>query len=224
MSCVFDRPAVTLQLATAIRLVDAFTGVALRERYDVRLAGREDWLPVFRVSDATYRFVVSNEPVPALGAVTVTITAPAGATHRDADGLSVTIPPAAAPPVPLTVGYFIGEHALWPARTFRPPPGETFVRGRVLRAGAPLPDHRVRIAAGGPPASTVPAAPTDADGEFSYRLPGLRILAQPSGVTDTADLHAEVQDPAGTVQAIAAPTLPITVPIGRTTALTLDLA
>lgn len=224
MSCVFDRPAVTLRLATVIRLVDAFTGVELRERYDVRLVGREDWLPVFRLSDATYRFVVSNEPVPGLGSVNVTITAPVGATHRDADGLSVTVPPAVAPPVPLTVGYFLHEHGLWPARTFRPPPGETFVRGRVLRAGAPLPDHRVRIAAGGPPTSTVPAAPTDADGEFSYRLPGLRILAQPSGVAASADLHVEVQDPAGTVQAIVAPALPITVPIGRTTALTLNLA
>lgn len=224
MSCVFDRPAVTLRLATVIRLVDAFTGVALRERFDVRLGGREDWLPVFRLSDATYRFVVSNEPVPALGPVNVTITAPVGATHRDADSLSVTIPPAGAPPVPLTIAYFLNEHGLWPARTFRPPPGETFVRGRVLRAGAPLPDHRVRIAAGGAPPSTAPAAPTDADGEFAYRLPGLTIVALPGAVTDTADLHVEVRDPAGTVQALAAPTLPITVPIGRTAALTLDLA
>jgi hypothetical protein len=224
MTCVYDHPAVTFALATVIRLVDAFTGVPLRERYDVRLAGREDWAPVFRESDATYRFVVSNAPIPSL-VTDVVITGNDATRHRDADGLTVTIPPPGPAPVPLTVGHYLTEHPLWPSRTFRPPPGETFVRGLVLRAGAPQPDHRVRIAAGAAPAATAPAAPTDADGQFGYRLPSLTVAAPSGGgATTTADLFAEVRDPADAVQSVTGPALPLTVPLGRTTALTLDLA
>lgn len=226
MSAPTVSPRVTHALAAVVRLVDGFTGVPVRERYDVRLTGHEWWTPLFRETDATYRFLVANQPVPALGIVAVTVTPiDPVASHRDIGGLSVTIPPAGPAPVPLDVAHYLVEHAVWPTAAFRPPPGETFVAGRVERAGQPVADQRVRVAAGAPPAITEPAAPTDDAGQFTYRLPGLRVQAATvATVVDTADLFVTVTDNAGAAQALAGPALPITVPIGRPAVVTLVLA
>ena len=220
-----DSPQVVHRLAAVVRLVDAFTGLPVRAPFDVRLAGQEWWRPLYRDTDATYRFLVSNRAVPSLGTVAVRLTPldPA-ATHRDIGGLSVTIPPAGPAPVPLTPARFLHEHPVWPTRTFAPPPGETVVLGRVRRAGAPVADQRVRLATGGAPGAGAPAAPTDADGAFVYRLPALKVQATAAGVVTTAGLFAAVRDAAGTPQALSAPAMPVTVPLGRATALTLDLA
>jgi hypothetical protein len=227
VTCVYDRPALAHTLAVAIQLVDGFTGVPIRERYDVRLTGMEWWTPYFAETDATYRFFVTNRalpaPVPATVPVTIAPIDPA-ATHDDHGGLVATIPPAGPAPVPLTVARFLVVHPMWPNRGFRPPPGETFVRGTVRRAGIPVPGQLVRLATIAP-TPAVPAARTDNDGAFAYRLPGLRVqAATPAAVVTTAQLQASVTDGAGIAQTITAPPSPATVPIGRTTVLTLDLA
>lgn len=224
MSVLWVSPAITHELAAAVRLVDGFTGTPLRERYDVRISGQEWWVPLYREEDATYRFLLSNRPLPALGSVSLVVTSPdPGAAHADLGGLTLTIP-GPAPPVPLTVGHFLVEHPLWPTRSFRPPPGETFIKGRCVRAGQPVAGQLVQIAEGAAPLPATPAARTDADGEFAYRLPDLRVDATtPGTVVDTADLHVAVAD-GGVAQVLTAPALPIVVPIGRTTAMTLVLA
>jgi hypothetical protein len=226
MTATFDHPRIEHRLAAVIRLVDAFTGMPIEQRYDVRLAGQEWWTPRFAEVDSTYRFQRTNRPLPALGTIGVTVSPAVDApTHRDLGGLTVTIPPAGPAPVPVTILHYLVEHPLWPIRSFRPPPGETFVRGRVIRANVGVPDQRVRIAAGAAPTLTDPAAPTDADGEFSYRLPQLRIqAATTTTVVAVAPLFVAVTDAGGAPQTIATPTLPITVPLGRSTAVTLNLA
>lgn len=218
-------PAVVHRLAVVVRLVDAFTGAVVRERFDVRLVGHEWWTPIFRATDATYRFKVTNAPVPALGATPVRVTPLAvPTTYRDLGGLSVTIPRPGPPPVPLVAGYYLVDHELWPTWAFRPPPGETFVAGRVVRAGRPVADQRVRAATSAAALPAAPAAPTDADGQFVYRLPGLRVsAATPGTVVDSAGLFFAVSDSGGAAQALAAPALPVTVRLGRPFPVTLDL-
>lgn len=227
MTCVYDRPALRHTLAAVIRLVDGFTGVPIRERYDVRLTGMGWWTPYFAETDASYRFFVTNRALPAPVPATVPVTiAPIdrAATYDDQGGLVATIPPAGPTPVPLTVARFLLVHPMWPNRTFRPPPGETFVRGTVRRSGAPVAGQLVRLATIAP-TPAMPAAPTDNDGAFAYRLPGLRVqAANPAAVVTTAQLQASVTDGAGVAQTITAPPLPLSVPLGRTTVLTLDLA
>ena len=175
----------------------------------------------------SYRFFVTNRALPAPVPATVPVEISPidrAATHDDHGGLVVTIPPAGAAPVPLTVGRFLVVHPVWPNRAFRPPPGETFVRGTVRRLGAPVAGQLVRLATIAP-TPAIPAARTDTDGAFAYRLPGLRVqAATPAAVVTTAQLQASVTDGGGIAQTITAPPVPLTVPIGRTTVLTLDLA
>lgn len=225
-SQVMLAPSLRHRLALVVRLVDGFTGEPVREPFDVRLAGHEWWTPRFATDDATYRFQISNQPVPALGQVDLVVTSLLAApTYRDVGGPQVAIPRPGPVPVPLVASYYRVDRPLWPTWAFRPFPGETFVVGHALRAGQPVPDLRVRVATTNAALAAAPAAPTDADGQFVYRLPGLRAsAATPATIRATADLLVAVDDAAGAAQALAGPALPVTVPLGRTASLTLDLA
>ena len=222
MSDLFVEPAVVHRLAVALRFVDRFTATPVSERQEVHLVGHEWWRPVFREEDSSYRFVVTNREVPALGAVDVAVaSARPDAVYRNRVAFQVTIPPPGPVPVPLTTAHYLVERPLWPTRTLPIPPRETALVGRLLRAGQPLADHRVLFEATGPPGPATPEAWTDEHGEFLFRLPDLRVRVNP--IVTTANLQAEVTDGGGAPQVITAPVLPLNVPIGQVTQVTVTV-
>ena len=78
---------------------------------------------------------------------------------------------------PPTRADFLLSQPLWPTVAFRPPPGETVVRGRLASASAqPVDKIKVEMWTGGvavPPPGT-PYTVTNANGDFLFRFPLLK--------------------------------------------------
>lgn len=225
MTDLWVTPQITHRLAVALRFVDIFTGRAVDDELRVRIDGHDDWAPVYGASDSTYRFTRSVEPLPNLGLVGVTVESietPARYANRTA--LQITVPSAGPVPSPMTFAHHLVEHPLEPTTAFRPPNGETSLRGVVLRAGTPQPDFQLAIGVGAPPVPATAVAHTDANGEFVYRLPAAAAVVAGLVVSTTAALHIIVSDAGGAVQAVTSPPLPLIVPLGRTTSLSITVA
>jgi hypothetical protein len=173
------------------------------------------WRALHVMSDHTYRFswatltqpLPSNTPSPPLPAsFSVTVNDPSGqyAVYDDPASLAITLPlPLSTPP---KAADFAITKPLWPTPSFRPPAGETVVRGSVRSPTAQsVADLKVEIWLGPsptPPAGT-PFTRTTATGDFLYRLP---LLKGSPGDTLTARLQLN-----GGALAVTPTTLPIVI-------------
>ena len=144
------------------------------------------WSAFRSPTDLTYRFswliltqpIPSNRPSPPQPAsFAVEVTDPSGdyVNFEDPANMALSLPlPVSAPP---RASDFLITKPLWPTAAFRPPSGETAVRGTLSSPTAQsVADLKVEIwlgAAPAPPAGT-PFTRTNANGDFLYRLPLLK--------------------------------------------------
>jgi hypothetical protein len=157
-----------------------------------------NWTALRVASDLTYRFswptltgsVPSNSPSPPeppnFG---LRVVAPGGeyVSHEPAAAMTLSLPrPVSTPPKP---SDFLILKPLWPTVAFRPPRGETAVRGSLRSSAAqPVLNLKVEIWLGAaltPPAGT-PFTFSDAGGDFLFRLP---LLKGAPGKTVTARIR-----------------------------------
>ncbi|HET6639925.1 MAG TPA: hypothetical protein VFH82_14205 [Gemmatimonadota bacterium] len=222
-------PQVRHRLAGAMRFEDAFTGLPVAARLDVRA----ETLPIVRdmpllpwravpVADGTYRFLVSRNTAMPVGALTITVTAPDGEYEAN-EACLLTLPLPIAGAFPTRSDYLV-RCTLFPTRRLRLPPGETGVIGRILNgAGTPVAGLRVRIAeAPAPIAAAVPHTYTTSDGTFLVRLPGLRAITGSPPVASprtTASIVIELINPPAVPVPLTAPVFPLALALGRTTTL-----
>lgn len=189
---LFPGPHLHWRLLWALRFRDGCTGRVIDAPLVVTVP--ELRLRAARgVSDPTWRLLVDIARMPAAGPdVAVTVIDPAGA-YVLADALAVPrVHPLIVHPPPVLRDDFVRDVTLWPTRGFPLPSGETAVVGRLLSAaGAPLSGYRVAMAHAATVPPGTPAAPTNANGEFVLRLPGVRRLTPPE---TTADLAVAVTD------------------------------
>jgi hypothetical protein len=140
------------------------------------------WTALRVAEDGTYRFSASTltMPAPAGPALPVTVLDESGA-YVNHVPLVLTLPrPVSSPPV---AADFLIDLPLWPTPAWRPPPGETAIRGHVTSPTAQAVDHlQVEMWTGPslvPPAGT-PFTFTDVHGGFLFRFPFLKAApAQP---------------------------------------------
>jgi hypothetical protein len=193
-----DRPNLVHQLLVAVRFHDVFLGPEAPVR--VPLAVSIDalgWQAYPSPHDATYRFLRTNAAFPSVPPPPwdVTVSAPGGEYVNFAPFQVQPISPPVLPPTPAA---YLVERPLWPTRSFRPPPGETVVLGRVVRvAPAPVAGLEVWLFPEATRQPTTPSTFTDANGAFVFRLPGLRGTSQPGPppvVTLPSDVGIEVRD------------------------------
>ena len=164
------------------------------------------WRALRVPSDRTYRFSwltltqpapsnVPSPPQPASFAVEVSDPGGDYVNLADAAAMAISLPlPLSVPP---RASDFLITKPLWPTPSFRPPPGETILRGTVSSPTAqPVAGLKVEIwlgAAPTPPAGT-PFTRTDANGDFLYRLPLLK-----GSPGDTLMAHIQLNGGAVTV-------------------------
>ena len=190
----FSPVSLTHNLGVALRFVDMFS----RRVVEVPLKVTVDalrWQAFRSESDGTYRFVATNRPVPA-GNFVVTVTDSSGI-YSSREQLQVTLPVVIGHPPPLVRADYLVDVPLWPTPGFRSAQGETVVRGRVVSAGANVASAlRVFLF---PPPGPRPAQPyawPDENGDFLFRIPGLRGSMSGNVPVTTATLDAEVLDAA----------------------------
>jgi hypothetical protein len=177
-----------------------------------------NWTAFRAPSDLTYRFswltltqpVPDNVPSPPKPAsFAVEVVAPGGdyVSFESPAAMTLTLPlPVSVPPKP---SDFLIAKPLWPTPAFRPPAGETAVRGTLSSPTAqPVADLKVEIwlgSAATPPPGT-PFTRSNINGDFLFRLPLLK-----GSQGDTLTAHIRLND--GTI-AVTPATRPIL--IGRT--------
>jgi hypothetical protein len=212
-----DRPGLAHRLAVALRFLDAFTDRPVRVPLDVSIPARR-WPALRRESDATYRFLVTNVPLPA-GSFDVAVTAPGGE-YVNWEPFLVEVPRPGLPhPPPALASDYLVERVLWPTRRFRPQPGETAVVGRVVSGGAnSTTGLKILLFKSPGPAPAVPYTRTDENGEFLFRFPLLRGEVSGTTVVAGVSLDVQVRDAADAVLAAAPGT--VEVPLGRVSVLT----
>ncbi len=226
-----DRPTVTHRLALAFRFVDAFSGGEVSVPLDVSapslpfvpgvLMPPVPWESVaFR---NVYRFATTNNETAPVGAIDFQVLDPTGI-YASFEKITVALPlPVSTPPVP---SDFLVENTLWPTRMYRPHAPETETVLVVKSGGATnIAGLQVRVwkHTGGPPPAT-PYTYTDASGEALFRLLGsdfTRTLT--GGPTVAVDLELRLPPLFTTTVAILSPPLPITIDLGTTTTLILDV-
>jgi hypothetical protein len=205
-SALFVSPHVVHRLGIAIRFVDHFTALPIRIPLRVEIESLR-WRAFRSEHDATYRFLRTNEDIPS-GTFTVTAICPTGE-YENREPLSVTLPVVVAHPPPVLANDYLVQSPLWPSRRMRPQAGETVVMGRLLHAGpppqAPAPDMRVRLFTPALPPPGTPYAYTNANGEFVYRFPGLRMSLSGGVLIDTVTLNIAVRNAADTIGFSPAP-------------------
>ena len=161
------------------------------------------------MSDDTYRFFVTNQPLRA-GNYAVTVAAPGGE-YVTFEPIVVPVPvPRTPPPPPALRSDFLFEFPLWPTRRAAVTAGDTVIVGRIVHAGgAPAVGYRVVLF---PPPGPAPAAPytrADANGDFVYRFP---LLKRAPGVPPVILHNFEVRDALNVVVAVIQPP-PATIPV-----------
>jgi hypothetical protein len=136
-------------------------------------------LNAFRAeTDLTYRFsaVTTTRPAPTGGSLAVQVSAPVG-DYADFDPIPLTVSLPLPLSSPVQASDFLIVRRLWPTVRFRPPQGETAVRGQISSATAqPVNGLTVEMWPGPavtPPAGT-PFTVTNSAGEFLFRFPLLK--------------------------------------------------
>jgi len=209
-----DSPAWAHRLGAALRFVDPFTQTPVRVPLAVSIPSLR-WRAVRWESDATYRFVATNAEVSA-GTFDVAVEAPGGE-YVSLAPIQVQLPRPIAPhPAPAVRADYLVQPTLWPTTRLRPPPGETAVVGRVVSQGGGTPTSglRVRVFVPPGPAPAEPFTRTDANGEFLFRLPGLRGRVAGTTVVTAVTVDIEIRDPADAALAVS-PAGGFSVPLGQ---------
>jgi hypothetical protein len=181
MSATYATPVLQRSLAAVYRFYDAFL-FPLDDRTPPIVSPLDVSIPAFgwtalpAQSDATYRFsaLTLRRAAPTGINLAVQVSAPDG-DYSSLNPILLSLPrPISTPP---RRSDFLIAQPLWPTPAFRPPTGETAVRGGIFSlAAAPVADLDVEIwpgAAPVPPAGT-PVTRSDGNGEFLYRLPMLK--------------------------------------------------
>ena len=170
-------PLLQRTLAAVYRFYDAFlfplvdTAPPITSPLEVSIA-KFRW-NALRAGDFTYRFSSLTLTGPAFTGVNlpVQVTASAG-DYINFEPILLTLPlPISTPP---QRSDFLIPKPLWPAFSFRPPAGETAVRGQIQSPSAqPVAGLKIEMwpgAAPVPPPGT-PYTLSDANGAFLYRFP-----------------------------------------------------
>jgi hypothetical protein len=229
------------RLAAAIQFVDAFTTRDVEVPLVVEAttlpiaAGMPNvpWKAIRARNDSTYRLFVTNQTVPPVGGVQLSVEAP-GHEYFNFEPLIVALPRVlvAHPPTPAR-SDFVVRHELWPTRSLRLPPRETTILARFVTAGAtPIARLRVTIWPNGLPMPAAPYGYTNDNGELVFRLPDLKTV-NGGVITTTAALQIDVRLPP-LYAASVVPTLvtidtgvilgiPFSVRLGQATSLTISL-
>ena len=234
-------PTLRRRLLWVLRFRDVYTQAVIEAPLTVRVpelgltavrgATEPTWRLLFAPSQpATMPYPPRRapaDPVPVVPTTTVEVLDPVG---RYVAHDPVTIPRAHTGLIqgaPIRGDDFIRDVPLWSTRLLSPPPGETFVVGRIIDgAGLPRPGLRIAVAPA-PPTPATPRAVSDAAGEFVIRLPGVRRTAPADA---TADLHVAVTTAGGAAVALAAvtpagaPASRVRLVIGQSTRITLTTA
>jgi hypothetical protein len=217
VSISYASPRLQRSLAVVYRFYDAFLfplsddAIPIASELDVSIPAL-GWSAISSERDATYRFsaLTLNAKAPLGANLDVVVRSVVGdyvnlAPFQETLPLAVSSPP--------TRADFLRLKPLWPTTAFRPPDGETAVRGRITSATSkPVENLAVEIWTSGapaPPAGT-PSTRTNAAGEFLYRLPGLK------GISGTAAPYGIRLDGGAVPVTQPAPTLVL----GRTQILT----
>jgi len=208
----FDGPFPPLvrRLGAVLRFADAYTGQPVRVPLVVTIPAL-GWTALRIERDATYRFSTSNQPPPPAAPYSVTVEAPGGE-YTALEPVAVTLPrpPVAHPPPVRFNDYLVQpDPKLWPTRAARAAPGETVIIGRLVNnaSGAAMAAHKVVLFQGAV-APAEPYARTDSNGDFIYRLPGLKTQ------TALVNLNVEVRNPANSVVPVVSPAGPLQVRAG----------
>jgi hypothetical protein len=216
----------TRQLAVAVQFIDGFTGQPIFNKYSVSIEKfpgvapklmqslADAWAGAWSGSDATYRFSLTNLPLPAQlpgGTFNLVVTNPGGAPvyanplpaspsgpYAVSAPLKVTIPPVAPHAPPVLASDYLVALPLWPTAAFRVPNGETALSGSVVSkaSGTPQVGYGVAFAAAG----AAPQAVTDGSGQFLYRLTN---LARPAGPNPQVTLTITIVDQKGAAVDVA---------------------
>lgn len=222
-------PITSRQLAVAVQFTDGFTGQPIFNKYTVSIAKFPGvappltrtlagaWAGAWSGSDATYRFSLTNLPLPAQlpnGTFDLVAANQGGASlyanplprspsgpYATATPLTVTIPPVAPHAPPVRASDYLFALPLWPTVAFRVPDGETAVSGWVMSraAGTPQVGFGVAIAPAAAGAGAAPRTITDGSGQFLYRLTN---LVRPAGPNPTVALTITLVDQTGAPVAV----------------------
>jgi hypothetical protein len=229
------------RLGSAVQFVDAFTATPVRVPLDVRVESLPviigmpglPWRAVRGPADDTYRFLVTNDTIAPVGSLDVSVDVP-GREYASFEPFALTLPRplTAHPPTPARSDFLV-QHALWPTRALRLPPGETAIVAVVRSAGAtPVARLKVTVWPDGQPQPVSPYGYTSDAGELVYRLPDLKTvvggvialvaplridLTLPPAYT-TAVVPTQISDDLGTVLG-----MPFTVRLGQVARLAIDL-
>lgn len=186
------------RLGIVIRFVDVFTGRVIDSPMRVSVPDQE-WIAVKGKTDATYRFLFTEQAVPA-GNFTVEVIS-LTQEYQNLQVLQISLP--VVPSIPPLRSDFIVEHPLWPTRKFKIPAGESAVTGRIVSGGVnAVDDLQIRFYEQGTLPSAAPAAFSDAQGEFVYRLPWYSYQVAGSVVSPPPDIDIEITGTGGVITPI----------------------
>lgn len=195
----------THRLGVALRFVDVFTAEPIEAALRVTVPA-EGWRSLRRTSDATYRFLLTEEPLPT-GTFDVAVEDPEGqyVSHLP---VRFTLPrPHTLPPPPMNRSDFLLQFPLWPMRRTQVAPQETAVVGRVVSAGdADVSDLDIWLFEAGTAPTPEQFARTNQEGQFLFRLPWLS--PRMSGRTVTPPPFVEVR--IARAGAVISPVMPAT--------------
>jgi hypothetical protein len=191
------------RLGVVIRFMDVFTDRIVDSPLRVSVPA-EDWVAVRRQNDSTYRFLFTEEPVPA-GNFTVEIES---LTQEYANRRLLQVRLPVVPSTPPVRNDYIVNHELHPTRNFTIPTGETAVIGRTQSGGAnPIEDLEIRLFATGSPAGAAPVAFSDDNGEFVYRLPWHAQQVSGTAITPPPVIDIQITGPGGDITPINPPSI-----------------
>jgi hypothetical protein len=181
MSALFVRPVLQRTLSAVYWFYDVFFYPPddrvrpISAQLDVTIPELR-WQALRSDDDLTYRFsaLTLTQPAPVGTNLAVQVVASQG-DFVSFEPILLSLPlPLSAPP---SRADFLLPTPLWPTVAFRPPAGETAIRGQIQSATMqPVADLKVEMWPGPdatPPAGT-PYTRTNATGDFLYRFPWLK--------------------------------------------------
>ena len=216
------HPTITHRLGAVVQFIDHFTGLPIRTPLRASIPDQR-WDAIRSESDLTYRFIRTHREIPT-GSFDVVVECPSGEYER-IEQVTITLPIVVGHPPPIVRDDYLSRFPLWPTRRLRPEVGETVVTGRVLHTAPPLAPAvgmRVRLSTPVIPPAGTAYAYTNAQGEFVYRLPGLRMSISGGIPVTTATLNVEIRDAADVAGFPANPST-IVVRLGETNEATIEI-
>ena len=222
MTSLLLHPTIAHRLGSAVQFIDHFTRLPIRTPLRVSIPNQR-WDAIRSESDFTYRFIRTNREIP-IGNFDVVVECPSGE-YESVEPVTVALPIIVGHPPPIVRDDYLSRFPLWPTRRLRPEVGETVVIGRLLHTGPPLAPAvgmRVRLSTPVIPPPGTAYAYSKANGEFVYRLPGLRMSISGGIPVRTATLNVEIRDAADVVSFPAIPST-IVVRLGETNETTIEI-